>query len=1068
MPTNVVKTQADEEKWQKAKAIAAAKGEEENYAYIMGIYKRMNPERFKSAQRVASRYAAETFPEMQAAVDRLYKDGAIDYPIEVRYFGPIGSGNVEIQLLMEGRPGAFAGRFFTTKVADGWDRHQSLKGLSPDCLKAYTKVRRKHPDAGLWTVDWAFLKDKRLAGHGLGRMAYEKILHEAGKFGAVVAPAWCATGGSTGPMADRVWKGVAKRHPTEGPVVIPRNLQASQRVASRYASSPLIEELDEDYHSLWHDRAEVAGEGWTCSLKEGVDPCGKMTLKEFIAKWKKHGLKAVKVQRLPTTYSYYDCGSHATLRTEQMHGVSRGNLRDLELDWNTPIPWSKAKKGDWVKWGNHHHGVVIDPKRKIVESCWGVDGWVFQHPVDLSTYGGKPTVHSVRLKEKTASSDGQCRVASSPFSELSPEGAEAFGSFCVSLTYWLGMAQYENLNVMYRIWKGSKELQGWLSRHVNKSSYTLYYGRRIKDNEKTVSVGDILSRKGRGKVFYWSTNLKTATAFAALDVYGNPPDAPDLQGAVGEAKVSGKKVIVDVDRFISFCTRHKEDVARLVYTRDAVAVLTGGEDYEGEVLTTPVNATVIRAEFYADPKRKKEAAHNKEARYVVAYHGSNVPIRRFDRSKAAMGVFWFSDDKGAVERGEKANRTDWLMTARLDVGSKIAGWDEYDKLGLYELERQFDSVHLDDDWIIFDSSKIKVLKMEEIDRGRRASPSRVVARSKSSSSVKVEVLPRPTEKARKSYGKTIAVGRFKSSIPLFRVMDGEELRQVWDTGDIKGGEYSVPGERAFGAQWGASLPEVAKWGHTQRGKRLGHELFVAEIDGNGRVFAHLNGANGQLQPDSGIVDLDSSFCNTGLGCSTHVQKRKVKQWYIVGENGSVRKATPSEIDDMLNEVGWEPREVTLWMGHYFNRLPSKIAKALAWETLQMEGTYAKSREETREVRRRQYESGAKPLDKNKLGRLLFSYLGKEAPAWWETSSSVAEADALPSRSNGIDSFSLQFAIVTETVVPYQGADMPRVGEAQAKQIELYIPALKRWERIWSPWGRGAPLTFDDNGIYAGR
>jgi len=464
----------------------------------------------------------------------------------------------------------------------------------------------------------------------------------------------------------------------------------------------------------------------------------------------------------------------------------------------------------------------------------------------------------------------------------------------------------------------------------------------------------------------------------------------------------------------------------------------------------------------------KVASVAKEARSVVAYHGSNVPIRRFDRSKAAMGVFWFSDDKGAVERGEKANRTDWLMTARLDVGSKIAGWDEYDKLGLYELERQFDSVHLDDDWIIFDPSKIKVLKMEEIDRGRRASPTRVAVRSKSSSSVKVEVLPRPTEKARKSYGKTIAVGRFKSSIPLFRVMDGEELRQVWDTGDIKGGEYAVPGERAFGAQWGASLPEVAKWGDTQRGKRLGHELFVAEIDGKGRVFAHLNGANGQLQPDSGTVDLDSSFCNTGLGCSTHVQKRKVKQWYVVDENGSPRKATAAEIDDMLNEVGWKPRKVTLWMGHHFNRLPSKIAKALAWETLQMEATYAKSREETRDLRRRQHESGAKPLDKDKLGRLLFSYLGKEAPAWWETASSVAERDALPSRANGTDSFAVMFSIVTETVVPYQGADMPRVGEAQAKQIELYIPALKRWERIWSPWGKGAPLTFTDDAIFVGR
>lgn len=113
------------------------------------------------------------------------------------------------------------------------------------------------------------------------------------------------------------------------------------------------------------------------------------------------------------------------------------------------------------------------------------------------------------------------RVAAPPFSKLSPEGAEAFGAFCRSLTYWLGMAQYANLDEMYRVWKGSKELQGWLSRHVNKSSYTLYYGRRLTQSE-AVSVGDTLSRKGRGEVLQWTTRPHTAAWFAALDVV-NPP-----------------------------------------------------------------------------------------------------------------------------------------------------------------------------------------------------------------------------------------------------------------------------------------------------------------------------------------------------------------------------------------------------------------------------------------------------------------------------------------------------------------------------------------------------------------
>jgi len=60
MPTNVVKTPADEEKWQKAKARAKEQGKAENYAYIMSIYKSMNKERFKaSASRVALRHATK-------------------------------------------------------------------------------------------------------------------------------------------------------------------------------------------------------------------------------------------------------------------------------------------------------------------------------------------------------------------------------------------------------------------------------------------------------------------------------------------------------------------------------------------------------------------------------------------------------------------------------------------------------------------------------------------------------------------------------------------------------------------------------------------------------------------------------------------------------------------------------------------------------------------------------------------------------------------------------------------------------------------------------------------------
>ena len=68
MPSNVVKTPADEKKWEKAKALAAESGKGENYAYIMGIYKRINPSRFKAARfrlRAADKRVIQAFAEKE-------------------------------------------------------------------------------------------------------------------------------------------------------------------------------------------------------------------------------------------------------------------------------------------------------------------------------------------------------------------------------------------------------------------------------------------------------------------------------------------------------------------------------------------------------------------------------------------------------------------------------------------------------------------------------------------------------------------------------------------------------------------------------------------------------------------------------------------------------------------------------------------------------------------------------------------------------------------------------------------------------------------------------------------
>lgn len=95
---------------------------------------------------------------------------------------------------------------------------------------------------------------------------------------------------------------------------------------------------------------------------------------------------------------------------------------------------------------------------------------------------------------------------------------------------------------------------------------------------------------------------------------------------------------------------------------------------------------------------------------VRAYHAGPVPIRKFVARRTAQGVFWFSEDKEALLRGEKgAGSTKYLMTCELDVDSP-AGWPEYEKLYLQQIKSEgFDSVKLDDDWIVFDPRRIKVL-----------------------------------------------------------------------------------------------------------------------------------------------------------------------------------------------------------------------------------------------------------------------------------------------------------------------------------------------------------------------
>jgi len=77
-------------------------------------------------------------------------------------------------------------------------------------------------------------------------------------------------------------------------------------------------------------------------------------------------------------------------------------------------------------------------------------------------------------------------------------------------------------------------------------------------------------------------------------------------------------------------------------------------------------------------------------------------------------VFWFSEDKNKILAGESgASKVVYLMEVRLHV-NKTAGWPEYERLSLGELRRDYDSVKLDNDWIIFDPKNIKIISAQKV------------------------------------------------------------------------------------------------------------------------------------------------------------------------------------------------------------------------------------------------------------------------------------------------------------------------------------------------------------------
>ena len=107
-----------------------------------------------------------------------------------------------------------------------------------------------------------------------------------------------------------------------------------------------------------------------------------------------------------------------------------------------------------------------------------------------------------------------------------------------------------------------------------------------------------------------------------------------------------------------------------------------------------------------------------ESTYKV-YHGTNEKFSKFDFKRSTQGIIWFTDNIDSIknhEHGGQGNK--YIMTRYITINNP-AGWDEYEKYGLQQLEDMgYDGVILPQgdktDFFIFSPKNISAKDPDKI------------------------------------------------------------------------------------------------------------------------------------------------------------------------------------------------------------------------------------------------------------------------------------------------------------------------------------------------------------------
>lgn len=101
------------------------------------------------------------------------------------------------------------------------------------------------------------------------------------------------------------------------------------------------------------------------------------------------------------------------------------------------------------------------------------------------------------------------------------------------------------------------------------------------------------------------------------------------------------------------------------------------------------------------------------------YHGTNQVFDKFDLNKATQGIIWFTDSVDSIKKGEHGGQGNKYIMTRFITINNPAGWNEYEKYGLGQIENMgYDGIILSqgnyNDYIVFSPKQIRKVEPKNI------------------------------------------------------------------------------------------------------------------------------------------------------------------------------------------------------------------------------------------------------------------------------------------------------------------------------------------------------------------